>query len=134
MRLVSGNFYHAASDDIAFFVLGEVFIQAGWNQLFHAQADEPLRRIEREHLRLDDLPGFQHFLRVIDALFRADFADVNHALHAFGKLHEGAELGQARDRPFDHRARRKFLFGRGPGIAQRLLQPERDAAFCRVHP
>jgi len=64
---------------------------------------------------------------------RADFADVNHALNAFSKLHEGAKLRQARHRPFDHRARRKFFCHSRPGIAQRLLQAERDAAFSRVH-
>ena len=52
---------------------------------------------------------------------------------AFGKLHEGAKLRQARHRPFDHRARRKFLCHRRPGVTQRLLEAEGDAAFSRVH-
>ena len=85
-------------------MFGEEFVQARWNQLFHAQAYEPLFRVEREHLRLNHLPDPQH-LRVIDPFVRADFADVNHALNAFGKLHEGAKLRQAGNGPFDRRAR-----------------------------
>ena len=49
-------------------------------------------RIDFEHLRLHHLAHLQHVLRMIDALLGADVADVDHALDAFGKLHERAEL------------------------------------------
>src|ERR1019366_5363471 len=70
---------------------------------------------------------------MIDALLRADFADVDQALNAFGKLHEGAELHDVSHGTFDHRARREFLLRHGPGIAQRLLQAQRETAFGGVH-
>ena len=98
-------------------MFGDVFIQTGRNQLLHAKAQLPLFQIQFEHLGLYHLPKFQHVLRMLDALLRTDLADVHHALNAFGKLHEGAELGDAGDRTFDHRARRKFLRCLSPGIA-----------------
>src|SRR5271157_2294369 len=70
---------------------------------------------------------------MMDAFLGADLADVDHALDAFGKLHEGAELGEADDWPFDHRADRQSLADVGPWIAQRLLQTQRNAAFARTH-
>src|SRR5271157_1971304 len=70
---------------------------------------------------------------MVDALLGADLADVNHALDALAKLHKRAELGEARDRPFDHRADRESLPNFSPWITQRLLQAERNAAFAGVH-
>src|ERR1035441_4822256 len=70
---------------------------------------------------------------MIDALLRADFADVNHAFNAFSKLHEGTELHDVSYRAFDYRTRREFLLGSGPGIAQRLLQAQRETPFGGVH-
>src|SRR5208283_3051707 len=114
-------------------MFGEIFIEAGWNQLFHAQPYETLFRVEREHLSLHHLAGFQNLLRMVDSLLRADLADVNHAFNAFGELHEGAELCQVGYRSLDHSAWRKFLGRSCPGIAERLLQAKRDAAFWCVH-
>src|SRR5208282_917539 len=120
-------------DDVALFMFGEIFVEAGWNQLLHAQPDETLLRVEGQYLRFDYLPGFQNVLRMIDPFLGADLADVNHAFNAFGQLHEGAELCQVGYGPFDHRAWRKFLSRSCPGIAERLLETKRDAAFWCVH-
>ena len=48
----TGNFNHAAGDDVAFFVLGEIFVESSRHELFHAQANVAFFRIDREHLRL----------------------------------------------------------------------------------
>ena len=69
---------------------------------------------------------------LVDALFGADVADVNHAFDSFGELHEGAELGQVGDGSFDRRSNLKALRDVRPGITQRLLEPQREAAFAGV--
>ena len=69
---------------------------------------------------------------MIDALLGADFADMDHALDAFGKLHKGPKLGEVGHRPFDRRARRKFLRCPDPGIAQRLFQSQRNSALGSI--
>ncbi len=57
---------------------------------------------------------------------------MNHAFDSFRKLHERAELGQVGDRSFDCRTNLKALRDVGPGIAQRLLESQRDAALGGV--
>ena len=114
-------------------MFGKIFIQSGRNQLLHAQPQLPLCLVHFEHLGLDDLPNLQHVLRVMDAFLGADLAHVDHAFHPIRKLHERAELGEAGHRSFDYRARRKLLLDLGPGIAQRLLEAQREAAFAHIH-
>src|SRR5580700_3632741 len=58
-----------------------------------------------------------------------DFADVDKAFHAFGDLHERAELHETCDGAFDGGAGGIFLRDVGPGIAEGLLETEADAAF-----
>ena len=82
-----------------------------------------------EHLRLDHLADAEHILRMIDALFGADLADVNQALDAVGDLHKRAELHELGHRPFDLRADTEPACNVGPWVGQRLLESERDAAF-----
>src|SRR5262249_46558042 len=71
--------------------------------------------------------------RVVDALIGAHVADVNHALDALRDLNEGTELGQVRHGTFDYGAHGKFTQHISPGIAERLLEPKRDAAFGGIN-
>ena len=48
---------------VAGFVLGDVLVDAGGNELLHAELDLALFRRDAEHLRLDDLADAQHVLR-----------------------------------------------------------------------
>ena len=91
-RSLRRTFLHAAGDYVAVFVLRDVFVEAGGNQLLHAETQAALLGVDLKHLRLHHLAHLQHFLRVIDALLRADVADVDHAFHPFGQLDERAEL------------------------------------------
>ena len=59
---------------------------------FMPRRSAALLGIDFQHLGLHRLPDLQHVLRMIDALLGADVADVDHAFHAFGELHEGAEF------------------------------------------
>jgi len=108
-------------------------IQAAGNQLLYTQAQLPFLRIDGQHLGPHQLPNLQHFLGVIDALLGAHIADVDHALDAFGELHEGAELGDADDWTFNDRAHGKLLRRIGPGISERLFQSQRHSALAGVH-
>src|SRR5262249_21105438 len=101
----------------------------GRDQLLHAEPQAALFGVDFEHLRLHHLVHLEDVLRMVDALLGADVADVDHALHAFGHLHEGAELLQTDHRAVHHRACRKALQHVGPRIAERLLETERDAAI-----
>ena len=82
-----------------------------------------LLAVDVHHLGAHDLARLQNILRMIDALLRADFADVNHAFDAFGKLHERAELGDAGDRTFDHRADREPLPDSAQGSPSACFSP-----------
>ena len=62
-------------------------------------------------------------------LVGADFADVDEAFDAFGDLHEGAEVHELGDGAFDLRADGELAWHFGPGIGERLLETERDAAL-----
>src|SRR5262249_45965192 len=78
---------HTAGDDIALFVFRDVFIQAGGDQLLHAEPQTALARIDLQDLRLHDLPDLEYFLRVINAPVRGDIAHMHHALDTLGDLH-----------------------------------------------
>ena len=43
----------------------------------------PLVFVDGHNLSLNNLPDSQQFLRMVDPLLRADFADVHHPLDAF---------------------------------------------------
>ena len=75
-----------------------------------------LFRIKLQHLRLNRLPDLENILRMVDSFFRADVADMNHALYALSHLHERAKLGEAHDRTIDRRPNRKHLRNVNPGI------------------
>ena len=79
------------------------------------------------------LADLQLVLRMIDALLVHDVADMDHAFDILGHLHERAELLELRHRPFDDRADRVVLLHVVPRIAQRLLEPERNALIGRIH-
>ena len=77
-------------------------------------------------------PDPQHVLWMIHALLGGDIADVDHAFHPFGKLHKRAKLVQAGDRCLPLRTHRESLRDVGPGVAQGLLESQRNAALRRV--
>src|SRR3984957_15003328 len=123
-RATAGVVHQASGNGVAFVVFREIFINAGGDQLFHAQTDLAFLEIDGEDLRLDDLSDSQHVVRGIDAFFGGDIADVDHTFDALGKLYEGAELRQIRDRSFDRGSDLKALRYVGPGVTQRLLESE----------
>ena len=90
--------------------------------MLHAQAQLALLSIDGKNLGLDYLANAKDIARMINALFRADLTHVNHAFHSFGKLHKGAEVGDARDWPLDDGPRRESLRGIGPRISERLFE------------
>src|SRR6185503_15961394 len=79
-RSAPRNVGDASADQIALLMLSDVLINAGGLKLLQSQPDAPLAAIHLENHRAHRLPRFQDFLRMIDALLRADVADVNHAL------------------------------------------------------
>ena len=113
---------------VAGFVLGDVLVDAGGNQLLHAELDLALFRRDAEHLRFDDLADAQHVLGMIDALVGADLADVDEAFDAFGDLDESAEGHDLGDGTFDLGADGKFAGDVRPRVGEGLLEAERDAA------
>src|SRR5579863_2525297 len=132
-RLFARNLHHPARDDATFLSFGDVFLDAGGDQLLHPQFQPPLLGVDFEYLRFHRLPDLQQVLRVIDALFGAHVADVNHAFDAFGELNESAEFGEAGDWTFDRRTHGELRYYVGPGITERLLQTQRDTALIRFN-
>ena len=120
---------YAAGDGVTLFVLGDVLVDAGGNQLLHAEFDLALFRGDAEDLRLDDLAGAQHVLRMIDALVGADLADVDEAFDAVGDLNERAERHDLGNGAFDLGADREFAGDVGPRVGEGLLEAERDASL-----
>ena len=79
-------------------MLGNIFVNAGWDQLLNAKFQSSLFRIKLEHLGLHRLPNSQHILRMINTFFRTDVADVDHSLDPFSHLNERAKFSQAHNR------------------------------------
>ncbi len=69
-------------------------------------------------------------MRILDAAGPADVADVDEAVKAVLDFDEGAEFGDVADFAGDDRADGIFFGGEQPGIGQRLLDAERDAAVA----
>ena len=84
--LLAGELDQPSRHDLTHLVLGDVFVETGWDKLLHAQPELPLFLVDVKYLRLDHLAGAKHVLRPFDPLLRADLADVNHAFDAFGEL------------------------------------------------
>ena len=97
---------YTASDGVSSFVFGEEFVQAGGNELFHAQLELAFFLVQLEDKSFDDLADTQHIGGMIEAAVGNDLADVDQALNAFRNLDEGAEFSDASDRAFDDRAGR----------------------------
>ena len=123
---------YAAGDHIAGLVLGDVLVDAGGDELLHAEFHLPLFSVDGQHLRLHDLAGAQHVGGVIDAALGADFADVNQALDAVGDLDERAEVHDFGDRPPDLRADRELALDFAPRIAECLLHTQRNPTLLRL--
>ncbi len=70
---------------------------------------------------------------MVDALLGAHVADVHQTLDAFSNLNECSKFGEIRDRPFNDGSYRQTLCHVSPGIAQGLLQSERDPTLRRIH-
>ena len=51
-------------------MLIEIFAEAGGNELLDTQLDLPFFGVDGQYLRLDNLAGSQHILRMIDVLVR----------------------------------------------------------------
>src|ERR1035441_4196192 len=123
---------YAAGNFVADFVLGDVLVDAGGDQLLHGELDLALYRVDGQNLGFDDLAGAEHILRMIDALVGADLADVDQAFNAIFELHEGAEVHELGDRALDLRACGELLLDVGPGVGEGLLEAEGDAPLLRL--
>src|SRR5207302_1127525 len=102
-RHAAGNLHNASGNAVTFFVLGNVFVQAGRDHLLDAETHVAFGAVHIQHLGFYGLADLEHVLWVIDSFFRADFAHVDHSLHALGNLHKRAKLGDADYRPFNDR-------------------------------
>ena len=71
-------------------MLSDEFVKAGGDELLHSQAQLTLFGIDGEQLRFDHLADAKHVAGVVDALFGAHIADVNHAFDALGDLNKRA--------------------------------------------
>ena len=123
----------AARNCVADIVLFEELIKAGGDELFHAELDLSLLGVEGEHLRFDDFADAHDILRMVHVLVGNHLADVDEAFDAFGQFNEGAELHQACDLAFNGGTDGETLRDVLPGIAEGLLEAERDAAGFGVH-
>jgi hypothetical protein len=119
----------AARDRVAHFVLGDVLVDAGGDQLLHGELDLALFGIDSQNQGLDALAFAHHVARMVDAAVGDDLADVHEAVDTLGDLNESAEVHDLGDGAFDLRAGGKLALDFEPGIGERLLEAERDAAL-----
>src|SRR5436305_3789958 len=100
LRSAARNFYDPATDLVPGLMLDDVFINAGGDKLLHSQLQSSLLGVNFEHQCFYRLPHFQDILGMINALLRADVANVNHAFNALGELHKCAKLSQTHNWTF----------------------------------
>ncbi|HKT87788.1 MAG TPA: hypothetical protein VJQ59_05100, partial [Candidatus Sulfotelmatobacter sp.] len=125
--------HHPSIHNLAFLPFGNVFIEAAGDHLLHAKSKLAFFFIDREHLRFYALSHFENVTRMIDALFCADFAQMNHAFDSLRDLDEGTEGSDSGHRSFDNGAGGELSFHIVPGIAESLLQSKRHPVLCRIY-
>src|ERR1700751_1076779 len=107
-------------------MLLEILVQVSRNQLLHTQLHLPLFQVYGENLSSDDLSCLKHVLWVVNAFFGADLADVHQSLDTLCHLHKGSKLCWSCDRTLDDRTGGKLLRHHRPGVAESLLEPQRE--------
>src|SRR6185437_3413058 len=101
--------------------------------LLDAERKAAIFGVYLQHAGLHRFALLEFLAGMLDALGPAHIADVDQALHALLDFDERAKIGEVADLAGHQRADRIFFRGRFPGIRQRLLQSERDAALVRPH-
>ncbi len=102
-------------------------------ELFHAQREAAVLRLNGQDLRLHLVAFLQHFRRMLHALGPAHVAHVDQAVDAVFHLDERAEVGQVAHPAFHRSAHRILGVQRLPRVRFQLLHAQRDAALGRVH-
>src|SRR5208282_3385137 len=97
--------------------------------LLDAERDAAIIRIDLQDLGGDRFALFENFMRVLDALRPAYVADVHQTVKAFFDFNESAELRDVADFAGDDSAHGIFFRHEQPGIGQRLLDAQRNAAI-----
>jgi hypothetical protein len=113
-------------------VFGNVLVNAGGDELLHAQLDLALLGIDGQHQRLDHLPRAQHVAGMIDAAVGDNLAHMHQAFNAVRKLHKRAKVHDLGNGAFNLRALGELLSDLGPWVGKRLFEAERDASLLRL--
>src|SRR5437879_5559593 len=79
---IAQNVHDAAADRVADLPFHDVFIDAGRLELLDPEPQTAPFAIDFEDLSFHPLADFQRLIRMVQALFTADIADVDHALDA----------------------------------------------------
>src|SRR5579859_815529 len=128
-RAECGDTRDFAFHDLADFVLLEP-LAPDVVDLLDAERDAAIIGIDLQNLGRDGFALFENFMRILDALRPANVADVDEAVKAFFDFHEGAELRDVADFSCDNGADGILFGNENPGIGERLLDAERDAAVA----
>ena len=124
-----GDARNFALHDLADFVLLEPFAPDVVD-LLDAKRDAAIIRIDLQDFCGDRLALFEDFVGILDALRPTDITDVNEAVEAFFDFDEGAEFGDVANFAGDDGADGIFFGDEQPGIGERLLDAEGDAAVA----
>src|SRR5579859_6162446 len=128
-RAECGDTRDFAFHDLADFVLLEP-LAPDVVDLLDAERDAAIIGIDLQNLGRDGFALFENFMRILDALRPAHVADVDESVKAFFDFHEGAELRDVADFSCDNGADGILFGNENPGIGERLLDAERDAAVA----
>ncbi len=102
--------------------------------LLHAlerEREPPALAVDLEDAHVDGLALLHDLTRVLDVM-GCELGDVHEALHAREDLDEGAERDDLRDAPLDDVVLAVVVEHLLPGVALRLLEPERDPLAVAV--
>src|SRR5690606_25046969 len=100
--------------------------------LLDAERDALLLDIDVENLRLHHVATVVLLDDLLARTVPVEVGEVHHAVHIAFEADEQAEFGLVLDFAFDDRANRMVALEGVPGVLQRLLETQRDAALGRI--
>ncbi len=117
-------------NDVADVVGGEEALPNIGLQLLDAQREAAILRLNAENNSLDLFALLYDFRWVLDALGPTQVGDVYEAVDSVFDFNEGTEIGEVANAALDDCTDGVFVGEAFPGIIEKLLHAERDAAVA----
>src|SRR5690606_249451 len=122
----AGDLGHSALDEVAHLETGVDFAPGILLKLLHPKADALVGLVDFQDHGLDDFALLHHLAGMVDLAGPAQVGDVDHAIDAILRFHEGPVGGEVADFALDGRTNGVAAFHFVPGVGLELANAEGD--------